>query len=49
MSDKHGHWVIWTKGESKGSLSPYVDLQVAENVLAAKQKDLLKSPGTPEE
>jgi hypothetical protein len=39
-SDAEGHWVQWTKEGQSGSLGPYVDAEVAENVRAAKEIEL---------
>ena len=39
-SDAKGHWVEWTKGNESGSLGPYQDAEMAENVRAAKEIEL---------
>ena len=39
-SDAEGHWIDWTRNDEKGSLGPYQDAEMAENVRAAKELEL---------
>jgi hypothetical protein len=39
-TDADGHWVDWSKGEESGSLGPYQEVEVAENVRSAKELEL---------
>jgi hypothetical protein len=39
-SDEQGHWVEWTNMGETGSLGPYQDTETAENVRAAKEREL---------
>lgn len=45
-SAEEGHWVDWTKDGESGSLGPYLDAAIAENVRAAKELELLTNEGT---
>ena len=40
-SGADGHWVDWTKGDGSGSLGPYLDAEIAENVRDAKELELM--------
>ena len=44
-SDERGHWVEWTKDGESGSLGPYQDEEMAENVRAAKEREFSENPG----
>jgi hypothetical protein len=44
-TDTEGHWVEWRRGEEKGTLGPYVDREIAENVKAAKERELTGNTG----
>jgi hypothetical protein len=41
--DADGHWVDWTKGGESGSLGPYQEPQMAENVRSAKELELTQN------
>ncbi|HEV7415018.1 MAG TPA: hypothetical protein VGN98_02600 [Tianweitania sediminis] len=44
-SDEQGHWVEWTINGDSSSLGPYQDDEMAENVRAAKERELNENPG----
>ncbi|MBW4656789.1 MAG: hypothetical protein KME20_27640 [Kaiparowitsia implicata GSE-PSE-MK54-09C] len=44
-SDAAGYWVKWTKVGGAGKLGPYVDAGTAENVRAAKERELTENVG----
>ncbi len=43
--DAEGHWVDWVKDELNGSLGPYQDREMAENVRIAKERELAENEG----
>ncbi len=44
-SDKDGHWVDWSKAGETGSLGPYQEVQMAEDVREAKEHELTENEG----
>ncbi|WP_417585105.1 hypothetical protein [Pelagibacterium sp.] len=44
-SDDQGHWVEWANAGESGSLGPYQDADVAENVRAAKEREFSENDG----
>ena len=44
-SDEQGHWVEWTYNGETGSLGPYQDAEMAENVRNAKERELTENKG----
>jgi hypothetical protein len=38
-SDEQGHWVEWTNKGETGSLGPYQDAKMAEEVRTAKERE----------
>ncbi|MGK9054648.1 hypothetical protein [Xaviernesmea oryzae] len=38
-SDGEGHWVEWTHGDEAGSLGPYQDSKMADDVRTAKERE----------
>jgi hypothetical protein len=40
-----GHWVEWVHNGEDKSLGPYQDAQMAENVRAAKERELRENAG----
>jgi hypothetical protein len=42
-TEADGHWVEWAKGSESGSLGPYQDVEMAENVRAAKELELTRN------
>ncbi|ODT81351.1 MAG: hypothetical protein ABS76_13020 [Pelagibacterium sp. SCN 64-44] len=43
--DAEGHWVDWAKDGETGVLGPYQDREMAENVRAAKERELTENHG----
>ena len=43
--DAEGHWVDWAKDRETGSLGPYQEREVAENVRIAKERELNENDG----
>lgn len=39
-SDEEGHWVEWSDKGETGLLGPYQDVETAETVRAAKEREL---------
>lgn len=44
-SDGQGHWVEWYHGGENGRLGPYHDLDMAEHVRAAKEREFAANKG----
>lgn len=44
-SDAHGRWVEWTNAGETGSLGPYQDAQMSDDVRAAKERELSENSG----
>jgi hypothetical protein len=45
-SDAQGHWVEWSKNGEANSLGPYKDFDTAEQVKAAKERELEENAGS---
>lgn len=43
--DTQGHWVDWSYEGETGSLGPYADAEMAEDVRAAKELELVANKG----
>jgi hypothetical protein len=43
--DDEGHWVDWIKNGENGSLGPYQDREMAENVRNSKERELAENVG----
>lgn len=39
-SDEQGHWVDWNNQGETGTLGPYQDAEMAENVRSSKEREL---------
>lgn len=44
-SDPEGHWVEWTNAGETGSLGPYQDAKMADDVRAAKEREFSENTG----
>ncbi|KQV79630.1 hypothetical protein [Rhizobium sp. Root1220] len=44
-SDERGHWVEWNNDGETGSLGPYQDADMADNVRLAKERELTDNVG----
>ena len=43
--DELGYWVEWANGTDSGSLGPYRDVDTAEKVRSAKEREYIENKG----
>ena len=42
---REGHWVDWSNGLEQGSLGPYQNAEMAEDVRSAKEREFTDNQG----